>query len=322
MRNNQRSARGALLVEVLVSGALVATAAVGAAAALISGLMLEAQSERSMSEVATAENLIARMRYASAEGLGGMAADFHEQTFASRESSGYLKGSHDVSRELSVSMAMDEATVPGGVDLDGDGLLTKVVDPADARLLVIDVAGADKFRLRTAMLNFGLLRGVLPGADREKEVTVEFGETLPPPPPPEEEEGEEEERPPPIPGDVWIKASALSGREAVLILENVGLENRIPVTITIAPNNTNAYFEGIHLDGEPIFTSGEGMEPGTATVDLVGFEPVEPGTSTLNIGDFFTMSEVSGRIAHEPGQVVVTIWFDDGTGATVRITED
>lgn len=54
-------ARGALMIEVLVTGMMVAVASLGAAAALISGLTLEQRSERTMAEVATAENVMERI---------------------------------------------------------------------------------------------------------------------------------------------------------------------------------------------------------------------------------------------------------------------
>ena len=77
-------ARGALMVEVLVTGMMVAVASLGAAAALISGLTLEQRSERTMAEVATAENVMERIRHKSMTNFEELSNEFRDSVGAGR----------------------------------------------------------------------------------------------------------------------------------------------------------------------------------------------------------------------------------------------
>lgn len=66
MRNKMHGrSRGGMLLEVMVAGMMVAIAALGTAAALVSGIALEQRSERTLSEVVTAENILDQIRYES-----------------------------------------------------------------------------------------------------------------------------------------------------------------------------------------------------------------------------------------------------------------
>ena len=177
---NPKHARGAMLIEVMVTGILVATATMGAAAALISGLTLESNSDRTMSEVATVENLLARIRHASESDFAGMHASYDSTTHVAQASTG---SSFRTKRQLSVSLPLAEQSLPARLDLDGDGLYDGTVAAGDARVLIVDVAGSDKLRLRTAVLNFGQMRGVAMGRIAGSgSRPVGFGETRPAPP--------------------------------------------------------------------------------------------------------------------------------------------
>ena len=120
MTQINRTGRGMALMEVMVTGVIVAAASLGAAVALISGLSLEAKSGRTMSEVATAENVLARMRHTSESNFPALHSTYDGSIHASRESIGL----QDIrTRPLSVSMPLAEASVPGSIDLDGDAIV-------------------------------------------------------------------------------------------------------------------------------------------------------------------------------------------------------
>jgi len=311
-----------MLVEVLVTGMLVATASIGAAAALISGMVLQDRSERKMGEVASAENLMSRMRILSSDGLNGMATEYHSKAFGGQESNGIAVGEDDTSRQLIVAMAMDETVMPGQIDIDGDGLLTNAaVDPADARLLIVDVKGADKFHLRTAMLDYGRLKNLSPGRTSSGNTSkVAYGETLPPAPPPPEEMPEWEDGwvdvRTVVDGDVSLQSATISGSDTVILLNNAGVEGRKPTAMRIWPNQGDHYFDSVHLDGTSIYTPPAGIDSGGVTIYLDTANELPTGTSTINIGQFFEL-DGGARTLVDPGKVWVTVFFDDGTAVEI-----
>jgi len=110
---NLKHARGAMLIEVMVTGVLVATATLGAAGALISGLTLEASSDRTMSEVATAENLLVRIRHASESDFAGMHLSYDSSTHVAQGSTGSMV---KTGRQLNVSLPLVETALPSQLD--------------------------------------------------------------------------------------------------------------------------------------------------------------------------------------------------------------
>jgi hypothetical protein len=298
---------------------VVATASLGAAAALISGLTLEARSDRRLSEVATAENVMARMRHASFTDFESIHEGYHDKLFTSRESDGTDSGT---SRQLGVNIPLSETLLPGGIDLNGDGEYDGTVAVTDARLLFVDVGGSDKLRLRTALLNQAKMTGLKLEGTRTEDGTarVGFGETLPPPPPPEEEEVVVvEEKPPLEESQVTAKNGGFDGKTAVAILTNHSAEDRKPTSITIAPSDDNLFFESISLGGTTIFTPDAGQKSGTVTIDLDSPVAMSPGEGTLNTGDFFKMDKKKGKVLQAPKDVTITVAFDDGSVATVKV---
>jgi len=354
--------RGTMLIEVMVTGVMVATASLGAAAALVSGLTLEHRSDRTMSEVATAENLMERIHHSSRTDFKKMRTDFHSQTFASRESTGGTMNELDAitveriatlkaeiasgelteederlarkeietvlanhadkegaRRSLAISMPNAETDLPSTMDLDGNGEFNNTVDIADARMMVVDLAGSNKLRLRTAVLNHGKMNGIIMSrsADSGKK-PVKFGETRDAVPPPPKDEGGGE------PNDeggedvvteslVSVVSAALDGTDAIVVLKNTGATDRKPVSITIAPNDKNLYFEKIKLGDNTIFTPGDGQKSGTVTIDLSTDAVIKPGEGQLEVNGFFKVDKKKGNVAKAPKSVTITVAFDDGS---------
>jgi len=320
MAKDSRTVRGFALIEVMVTGIIVGTAALGAAVALVSGISLEARSERTMTEVATAENVLARIRHTSQSNFPTLPDTYDASTHASRESVGIRNAT---SRPLRVSVPLSEAGLPGTIDLDGDGEFDGTATGETARLLVVDVEGSDSLRLRTAVLNFDKMDGVILDRDANSgDRPVTFGETREPPPEGDEDEGDET-IPDPEPlteeSTVNVVSSSLEGKAAVIVLENISADDRRPTSITIAPSDKKLYFESIRLDGHPIFTPGDDQSPGTVTIELASTNVIEPGEARIDIGDFFKIDKKKGKQPKAPKDVVVTIAFDDGSVQTVTV---
>jgi len=303
------------MVEVLVTGMMVAVASLGAAAALISGLTLEQRSERTMAEVATAENIMERIRYKSMIDFDAVSTDFLDSTHAASGATGTTLGADKVSRRLSVTMPLNEGTAPGAHDLDGDGEVTADVDPTEARVLVINIDGSDKLRLRTAVINHSKLGGILLERRSTGKTPVTFGETREPadeddPPPPTEE---------PTESTVSAVSGGFDGNTAVVVLTNSTITDRKPTSITISPSDDNLYFQEISLAGTAIFTPDGNQNPGTVTMELSTAVTIGAGDSPLRVGDFFKVDKKKGNVATKPKSVTVTVAFDDGSVATVQV---
>ena len=309
-------ARGALMVEVLVTGMMVAVASLGAAAALISGLTLEQRSERTMSEVATAENIMERIRYKSMTDFDAVSTDFLDSTHAARGATGSTLGGDEVSRRLSVSMPLNEASVPGAHDLDGNGEVTADVDPTAARVLVINVDGSDKLRLRTAVINHSKLGSILLERRAVGTRPVAFGETRDP-----ADEDDPPVTPPAEPTETTVSAASggFDGNTAVVILTNSTIADRKPTSITISPSDDKLFFQEISLEGTAIFTPDGSQKSGTVTMELSTGVTFSAGESPLRVGDFFKVDKKKGNVATKPKSVTVTVAFDDGSVATVEV---
>ena len=135
--------------------------------------MVENQASRTMSEVATAENLMEQIRHQSWTKFTGVIDDYSGKTTAANSSTGYVT---DDQRTVSVSIPLDETKVPGGIDLNRDGAENESVDAADADILVVDIIGQNSLRLRTAVFNMARLDGIV--LDRSSNLTpAGYGET-------------------------------------------------------------------------------------------------------------------------------------------------
>ena len=89
--------------------------------------------------------------------------------------------------------------------------------------------------------------------------------------------------------------------------------------VTIAPNDKKLYFESIKLGGSKIFQPGDGIDPGTVTIPLKDSVAMAPGEASLAIGDFFKLDRKKGKVLKAPNDVVVTVTFDDGSVATIKV---
>jgi len=308
MKGN-RNERGALLLEVIVAGSFLAIATLGLSAAMVSGVSLEENSRRTLSGVATAENLLEQIRTTSQTDFAKVVSDFNGTTKSSQSSVGFEQ---DPRRTVRVDIPLNEASVPGYVDLDGNGTVSSLVNPADARVLVMDVSGANGLRLRSAVPDFRKLTGVVLQRESVGPGSVVFGEVrcpLPPPPPPPE---------PPPPGQespvtVSVASASIAGKAAQLVLVNNGTADRRPVSITIAPDKDTLYFKKITLDKTTIFTPPTNQQPGTVTVEISSTETFAPGEATLKIGDFYVLDKKGKQVGTAPTEVAVTISYDDGS---------
>jgi hypothetical protein len=292
----------------MVAGSFLAIASLGLAAAMISGLTLEEGSRRTLNRVATAENLLAQMRVKSQDDFPRVVGDFDGVAKSGESSVGFEAG---MNSPLRVAISLDETLVPGQVDLDGDGTIGSTVTADTARVLVADLSGPGGLRFRSAVANFNRLRGI--SIDREAPGLgpVEFGEvrTPPPPPPPPE---------PPVydqdaPTTVSVTASSISSGVAQLALRNDGTTARKVVTMTIAPDSDSLYFSQIDLNDTIIYTPPVDQSPGTVTFAVTSTESFDPGEATLSIGQFYTVDKKGKKQVADPGQVAVTIAYDDGS---------
>jgi Tfp pilus assembly protein PilV len=352
--------RGTMLLETMVTGVMVATASLGAAAALVSGLSLEQKSDRTMSEVATAENLMERIRHSSQTDFTQMRTDFHQQAFASRESTGGALATLDpiaaeriatlkeliasgnlteedriaamkeietilanysdkegVRRSLAVSMPNKEADLPNAMDLDGNGEFDNTVDIANARLMVVDLAGSDKLRLRTAVLNQAKMKGIIMDrSERRGNRPVKFGETRDPDAEPTTGGGTTttttvQEKTDSL---VSVVSATIEGTNALVTINNTGTGDRKPVSITIAPNDDALYFEKITLGGTTIFTPADGQASGTVTIPLTTEATLAPGEGQMAVNGFFKYDKKKNAfVAKAPKSVTITVAFDDGS---------
>ena len=169
---DRKSIRGSSLLEVVTVSVFLAVSSMGLGSALVSGATLTDKAHRRMSQVATAENIMAQIRQVSQSNLSGVVTEFDGFTTAAYSSIGFA---NDAKRLVTVSVPLSESSVPGGIDLDADGSIG-LVDPADARILVVDIEGADKLRLRTAVLDLGRLQGIVTGPREQSGHPVVFGE--------------------------------------------------------------------------------------------------------------------------------------------------
>jgi len=299
----------------MVAGSFLAIASLGLAAAMVSGLTLESGSRRTLNRVATAENLLEQMRFRSQTDFRRIVDEFNGVAKSGQSSVGYEEATKS---PLRVAIALDETAVPGQVDLDGDGTIGSTVTADTARVLVTDLSGPGGLRLRSAVPNFNRLRGISIDRQAPGLGPVEFGEVRTPPPPP----------PPPdpivydkdAPTTVSVTASSLSSGVANLVLRNGGTTARKVVTMTIAPDSDALYFKQIDLNNTIIYAPPVEQAPGTVTFAVTSTEAFDPGEATLAIGPFYVIDKKGKKQAATPGEVAVTIAYDDGsvTSTTVK----
>ncbi|MFQ5845193.1 MAG: hypothetical protein ACE5JG_09430, partial [Planctomycetota bacterium] len=218
---------------------------------------------------------------------------------------------------------LDETALPGGIDLDQDGVASTAVDPAQARVLVVDIGGGDlRTRLRTAVFDFGKLPGIV--IKREAQGTpVQYGEVR-------QDTGTAGQ------GGTgggtggssyggWFGSAAgeasstvsaglasFNGPIAEVVLVNSSTAPRTPKTITVVPGGYGVYFGQIALNGVQIFAPGIDQEPGTVTVQLQTTAALAPGEGVLSIGEFYAVGRTGSRLV-VPTEIVVTVTFDDGS---------
>ncbi|MFQ5844012.1 MAG: hypothetical protein ACE5JG_03400 [Planctomycetota bacterium] len=307
------------IIEVLISGSFIAVAALGLSGALVSGVTLTDHAHRTMSRVATAENLMEQIRQSSQTSFNTLATDYDGTSVSANTSIGF---DNDTYRLVDVRVPLDETKVPGSLDLDGNGLMKTVVNPADARVLVVDLAGSNSLRLRTAVFDVEKLTGLVLERGPDSNAPVGYGETRDPggkanytPP---------TYTPPPTPTDpqtqstVDVASAGYNGKTAEVVLVNGSAGNRTPTTITIAPDKDNVFFEGIALDGVTLFNPPSDQAPGTVTIDLATDVSFAPGQATLAVGDFYKIKKGSPKTT-KPKEVIVTVAFDDGSVVTTVV---
>ncbi len=175
---DRKSIRGSSLLEVVTVSVFLAVSSMGLGSALVSGATLTDKAHRRMSQVATAENIMAQIRQVSQSNLSGVVTEYDGFTTAAYSSIGFA---NDAKRVLTVRVPLSESSVPGGIDLNADGNVG-LVDPADARVLVVEIAGANQLRLRTVVLDMAKLPNIAfdgeqddPGAN----LPVGYGQTYP-----------------------------------------------------------------------------------------------------------------------------------------------
>ena len=308
---------GFSLLETVAVSAFLAVSTMGLGSALISGTALTEKAHRRMSQVATAENIMEQIRQVSDGDLSGVVTGYDGVATAAHSSIGFT---NDPKRSLTVRVPLAEGSVPGSIDLNANGEVDPNVDPEDARILVVDIEGAGKLRLRTAVVDIGRLQGITFNREgNPAERPVAFGETY-------DEDGRTL-TPPTVPTNVTSTVSTVSnglnsgenGAEVVLLNEGTG--NRTIATITIIPDQANLYFKNIKLNGDNIFESDdlEVEVPGTVTINIESSLYAAPGESTLTVNEFYYMDEGGSAVAVTPGQVALTITFDDGSIVTTVV---
>ena len=299
----------------MVAGSFLAIASLGLAAAMVSGLTLESGSRRTLNCVATAENLLEQMRFRSRTDFRLVVDEFNGVAKSGQSSVGYEQ---QTTSPLRVAIGLDETLVPGQVDLDGDGTIGSTVTADTARVLVADLSGPGGLRFRSAVANFDRLKGVSIEREAPGLGPVDFGEvrTPPPPPPPPEPVVYDKD----APTTVAVTASSLASGVAQLVLRNDGTTARRVVTMTIAPDSDALYFKEIDLNNTIIFAPPVEQSPGTVTFAITSTEAFDPGEATLAIGPFYTIDKKGKKQAATPGEVAVTIAYDDGsvTSTTVK----
>ncbi len=170
---DRKSIRGSSLLEIVTVSTFLAVSSMGLGSALVSGATLTDKAHRRMSQVATAENIMAQIRQISQSNLSDVVTEYDGFTTAASSSIGFA---NDEKRSLTVNVPLSETGIPGGIDLNANGDVDPAVDPADARILVVDIEGADKLRLRTAVLDLGRLQGIVTGPREQSGHPVVFGE--------------------------------------------------------------------------------------------------------------------------------------------------
>ena len=86
----KKATRGCTLLEVVVASSFLAVASLGLGGAMVSGATLENQASRTLSEVATAENLMEQIRHQSWTKFSGVINDYSGKTTASNSATGYV----------------------------------------------------------------------------------------------------------------------------------------------------------------------------------------------------------------------------------------
>jgi len=320
--NHAGGQRGSLLVEVMLAGSMIAISALGLSAAMVSGLTLGAQSRSALDGVTTAENLMEQARATSQANFAQVVTDFNEKATAANRSIGYADTGS--SENIQIDIPLDETVVPGGVDLNGDGTVETAVSPSAARLLVLDVSGPYRLRMRSAVVNLKKLTGL--SLERESLTgagPVHYGEVREPSNP--NAQTETVAAPAPTADDalantVELSAASIVGKKAQLVVVNNGTTERRPVSVTVSPDRPGLYFKAIQLNSTTVYTAPTNQPCGTVTVPLTSTLTFAPGEATLAIGTFYVRDDQGREILTTPWEVAVTVAYDDGsiTNATVR----
>jgi len=314
----KKATRGSTLLEVIVASSFLAVASLGLGGAMVSGATLENRASRTMSEVATAENLMEQIRHQSWTNFSGVVNDYSGKTTAANSSTGYVT---DEQRTVSVFIPLDETKVPGAIDLNRDGEENTSVDAADADILVVDILGENSLRLRTAVFNMARLDGIV--LDRSSNLTpAGFGETWEAP-----EEVVEGETPLPDPdvvveetqSNVSVLAAALNGNDLGIVFDNESGADRKVTSVTVGPDKDTMYFEQILLQDTTLYFPNENQEPGTVTVDVSSELSLAPGENQFVIQGFWEYDKNGSPTDKDPKSVVVTVTFDDGSVASTTV---
>lgn len=318
----RKATRGCTLLEVVVASSFLAVASLGLGGAMVSGATLENQASRTMSEVATAENLMEQIRHQSWTNFAGVIDDYSGKTTAANSSTGYVT---DDQRTVTVLIPLDETKVPGGIDLNRDGEENTSVDAADADILVVDILGQNSLRLRTAVFNMARLDGIM--LDRSSNLTpAGFGETWEAPEEPEEGETLPDEENPDVvdeetQSNVIVLAAALNGNDLGIVFDNESGDDRKVTSVTVGPDKDTIYFEQILLGDTMLFTPSEGQEPGTVTVEVSSELSLAPGENQFVIQGFWEYDKNGSPKDKDPKSVVVTVTFDDGSVASTTVVK-
>ncbi len=316
-----KKTRGCTLLEVVVASSFLAVASLGLGGAMVSGATLENRASRTMSEVATAENLMEQIRHQSWTKFTGVVSDYSGMTTASNAATGYVT---DDQRTVQVVIPLKESEVPGGVDLNSNGELDEGnVKAADADILVVDILGENSFLLRTAVFNLSRLKGVMLERDDSEMTPVGYGETREAPVIPEDPEADpEEDQKEQTQSSVTVIAAALNGNDAGLVFDNQSGDSRKVTSVTVGPDKDTMYFEQILLENTPLYLPDEGQEPGTVTVIVSSELSLAPGENQFVIQGFWEYDQNGSPTNADPKSVVVTVTFDDGSVTTATVVPE
>lgn len=318
----KRRQEGFTLIETLVAGSFLAVATLGLTGAMISGLTLENRAKRTMSRVATAENMMEEVRAEALTDFNGLVTKHDDTTRGDTQST----GQDFDTKTVRIRIPLDETTVPGAIDLDGNGLVDSVTTE-QARVLVLDLAGNDSLRLRTVVHDAAKLGGIgFADTGNSTTAAVAFGEVR--------EGGQTtttstttvttDPNPnivAPTSTDVKVTAIAWNGKGLGAVLTNSGSIGKKVVAVRVVPDRDYVFTNNISVYGLQVykFTGKEKSGP----IFIPFSTPVSLSTEApVAFADFLKWNRDTGQwVAHQPGSVTVTFFLHDGTTATAAISK-